>query len=607
MKITELSISNYFSFCKNGLNADNNIKLSDFNLFIGRNNAGKSNVLKLINLIRTILFSFYQSGNPTLHQFPLSLGAQEDISHFKDHYFELNQNARIDFSFSTEIEQSEGAQLNISATDYQYPNALLFMFECKNKWPKNIKVSGYIEYTIDRVQVTISKVEIPNDHNIFGNQPILFDRENRQILIPIHDDHIRTPAYQNFKTDNQGDWDRNFSATAQYIYDFLRKLYDTIFKNLIINIPPYREMKTGHETINDLAGLRDQRPEERAIFEKVIEMLEELIFTEEGRNIGLYFPTDAKSKSRNIEIAADKLQLPISSWGDGVQQVLFLASEITKKGANKLILIEEPEAHLHPALQRKFIRFLKKNEGVFGHQYFITSHSSIFIDEFLNIRQNIFHVYQDKSETIPTNYSQIELINRDYEQLPTLLKDLGVKPSDILMSNGVLVVEGPTDKDIYSHWAQKLGMPFEEICLQVIDVKGAGNISKYLSSSVIQRTCFMKYAICDKNAEFEIKKKLEGIVPDNDIIVLHNGDLEDYYPRDLVLAFLKYWAQKKGVNNEIPSAIDDGATVKTLDGLLGGDWWKRKLADEMLEKMDRDQIHTEITDIITKIYNSMDY
>ncbi len=49
MKIRELSVKNCLSFGKKGLNNEDGLQLGDFNLFIGANNAGKSNVLKLLD------------------------------------------------------------------------------------------------------------------------------------------------------------------------------------------------------------------------------------------------------------------------------------------------------------------------------------------------------------------------------------------------------------------------------------------------------------------------------------------------------------------------------------------------------------------------------
>jgi hypothetical protein len=117
---------------------------------------------------------------------------------------------------------------------------------------------------------------------------------------------------------------------------------------------------------------------------------------------------------------------------------------------------------------------------------------------------------------------------------------------------------------------------------------------------------FSNHCICDKNSEDEVKKKLEGIIPEDRIIVLKNGDLEDYYPRRIVLEFAQTWAKNKDKNEEdVPKEIRTGETVKSLDDLLGGDWWKRKLAEQVIEEMKLEDIDEEIQEILSKVYDAI--
>ena len=114
-----------------------------------------------------------------------------------------------------------------------------------------------------------------------------------------------------------------------------------------------------------------------------------------------------------------------------------------------------------------------------------------------------------------------------------------------------------------------------------------------------------KQGITDWN-EFLNRKDVKGIVPDENILNLKKGDIEDYYPRELVLEFAKELAIKKGkTETEIPTEIEEGETVKSLSKLLHGDWWKTLLAAKMIEEMKPEQIQDEVKGKLTKIYDSI--
>ena len=71
-------------------------------------------------------------------------------------------------------------------------------------------------------------------------------------------------------------------------------------------------------------------------------------------------------------------EIPYSSMGAGFQSLVALMSLI--RGKNKIVLIEEPENHMHPAYMKGLVSnviSLSKDEHV---QFFITTHSSDILD-----------------------------------------------------------------------------------------------------------------------------------------------------------------------------------------------------------------------------------
>ena len=262
----------------------------------------------------------------------------------------------------------------------------------------------------------------------------------------------------------------------------------------------------------------------------------------------------------------------------------------------QLIAIEEPENHLHPELQKTFVGAVKELVGS-QKQIFLSTHSPFIFDR-VNL-SSIWFVYKDGLEGKAQNISSLEGISN-------ILQQLGVKPSDLLLANGILIVEGPSDKLVYSDWARKRGKPLENASIIVIDAEGAGNIKKYLLSDAGKNTGIKTYALYDKNSESTVKKAVKEIVADKNLISLEKGDIEDYYPRNIVQEFVDERARKKGRVEEAPKEIKEEETVKALDKFLGKDTgWKMKLAYKIVEEMSVDQMENAIIKKLDKIYDSI--
>ena len=83
MKIAEMSINNCLSFGSTGLNESNSLSLGVFNLFVGKNNSGKSNVLKALQLLESILAPI----NAKVKSQSLELPQQKFLTNIDDLFF----------------------------------------------------------------------------------------------------------------------------------------------------------------------------------------------------------------------------------------------------------------------------------------------------------------------------------------------------------------------------------------------------------------------------------------------------------------------------------------------------------------------------------------
>jgi hypothetical protein len=130
-----------------------------------------------------------------------------------------------------------------------------------------------------------------------------------------------------------------------------------------------------------------------------------------------------------------------SDCGLGMQDLLVLLFFALEPDA-QLILVEEPESHLHPEMQRKLLEFISKRED---KQFIFSTHSNVFLDG----------AYVEK--VFFTTYSG-SITVRDETNRALILSDLGYQVSDNLVSDLIILVEGPTDVPVFETFLQKLGV-----------------------------------------------------------------------------------------------------------------------------------------------------
>lgn len=144
---------------------------------------------------------------------------------------------------------------------------------------------------------------------------------------------------------------------------------------------------------------------------------------------------------------------PLSKMGSGLKTIilvlinLLVIPEMKEYKNSKIIFaFEELENNLHPALQRRLFDYLYQYSIERDAVIFLTTHSHVAINLFSNKEKTrIFHVKKDHG------ISTMEPIE-DYIGKSLLLEDLDVKASDLLQSNGIIWVEGPSDRIYVKNW-----------------------------------------------------------------------------------------------------------------------------------------------------------
>ncbi len=246
-----------------------------------------------------------------------------------------------------------------------------------------------------------------------------------------------------------------------------------------------RVLEEQPDYINALKTIRDlQQPILDNLSERIKEPLQE--FLPGIKNVNIEIPENMRRSSfrRDFDIIIDDgTPTNLSFKGDGVKSLAalgLLKDRIGNDGAS-IIAIEEPESHLHPAAIHQLNEVIKALGA--ENQVIITTHNPLFVDRH-DIKSNII---VDQGKALPA---------KNVQQIRDLL---GIKASDNLINASyVLVVEGEDDvislKALLGDLSEKLKKYIHSNMLIIEQVGGAGNLSYKLSSlknSLCVYHCFL--------------------------------------------------------------------------------------------------------------------
>jgi len=178
----------------------------------------------------------------------------------------------------------------------------------------------------------------------------------------------------------------------------------------------------------------------------------------------------------------DGSQTPLSLQGTGIQRALLwsalsvMSDTGKKKGkgvgeTSKILLIDEPEAFLHPPTIRNaresLYNFALNNPD---WQVIATTHSPIFIDL---SKDHTTIVRVDANDASKQKFVSTDKISFDANERARLQMIRACHPvvNEFFFYNNIVLVEGPTEHLVVQHVAQNIGLE-----VHVIDCLGKANI-----------------------------------------------------------------------------------------------------------------------------------
>ena len=298
----------------------------------------------------------------------------------------------------------------------------------------------------------------------------------------------------------------------------------------------------------------------------------------------------------SIQMEEGSLSVPVGMTGEGSQAILGLIDKLER--GPQIMAVEEPETHLHPALVKQVGRLLagKANEG---RQLFVCTHSPFLVEQ-----PSLGNFFVVKKDEVGTRVSPM----RDIDGLRSLLLDIGMRPSDILFSDAILLVEGLSDETFFSHLSNKVDASLAMRHVKAVRADGSSRGRRKVEfwAEVGRDSGLPLYLILDKDAQDEAEQAIGGQLISRDrCLVLEKGNLEDYYPQRALEEVLS-----TQFNVTVEEPIPVGKRVERLRRLLsckvkGKNAWKPILAEEVAKTMTRDEAESEIGEIVgflRKIY-----
>lgn len=561
------------------------------NTIIGENDSGKSNALTAMRILLDDNY-YYNTKRLKETDFSYALGDWKGhwiiISAFFDEISSEDKANEFCSELTPENEDENFLKSYIRCKDYDYGTVTLFIRPCKSKRIQLAEAAKNGNFESVRSQIKLS------DYEFFYTSRSQTDFTDEDIYKDIVGD-INAGKYVNPEEDDQSvlgsklDIMNVWQHVSTVYIDALRDVESELRKPK----NPIRQI------INTIEGDIDEADIEE-IKKRITELNKKIAGISQVSNIGdqvnckllemigaIYSPEiklesrlkeDFATLARYLTISPSN-QKDIDLLGLGHLNVLYIALKLVEFEVNRnrellnIMIIEEPEAHIHTHIQKTLFNNLQVADTY--TQVIMSTHST-HLSEVSDIEKvNVMKKIDETTSLVmkpTTGLDQFgtKVLKHKMPFTKVLSRYLDAKRSVLLFSKGVILVEGDGEEILIPALVKKvLGVSLDEMGIGLINIGSVGfeNVACIFDKSRLQRNCSIitdSDAIVDGAEKSNInamekgtsrKQKLDKLFKKNPYVNVY------YAPHTLEVDFAKEENNKKFIIEIINNSYTGEKTI----------------------------------------------
>lgn len=450
MKVVSFTVKNYRSIVE-----AHKIMLDDYNVMLGKNNEGKSNILRALSVCLSCI-NDYRRFRYMVHR------------------------------------------------DYKMYNKT---YSWENDFPINLRNRRNGRKSIFELELYLDEKELSNFNS---NLHTRISVHNISMRIEIGEDNVASVSFPLRGTNS-------LTSKKEKVLEFLsdKIAYNYIpairTENQAIRLIK-NNIASELETLNNNQEYLDSLKKIRSLQEDFLNKISDNIkielkeFLPKVKNVKIDIEDDYRIASSISDINVyvdDGVLTNIENKGDGVKSLAVLAmlkNRQSIEGSSSIVAIDEPEAHLHPGAINELSKTLKDLSE--NNQVIISTHNHLFTN-YLNLNNNII---VDNGKAKPA------------KSIAEIRSILGVRASDnLLNARFVVLVEGKTDENILNYVFQKcstiIKKSLQERTTMIFSIDGASKL-EYNASKFKKDMCV---CLCLMDNDDEGRNSSAKVIESSDI------------------------------------------------------------------------------------------